>query len=1259
MKKNILLIGVGGTGSNAVDAFFKKYRQMGNQIDNKVTALVFDTDAGDLKRITSAKTVVMADTASVGTICDRIGKNYLRQWFPCDAEDIRAQEMQRGASQWRKKSYLAFLNLMNKTNARSTFTSALEDMVQDPAASCEIYVIASVAGGTGSGSFIPIALYAKRYLRKMLGKDPIVNAMIALPDIYAESQTPENKVKVYSNAYAILRELNAINMVSRNYNAGTGLKKKAPVKFKIGHENDGVGVLFDASDKHYWTPEAAPFSQVFLLDRIPGLNSIAAHDMVLADSLYTIVCTEIGAAFDSEFSNHELVRSQNNGSNAIYAGISTSQIRFPIKSVLEYLACKKTKSSCENEWVILHNNVENKIKEKEREAKAAKRRFVMADSEYAEMVLKAAEELQNENKDELISIVERCVEQYDENGKRINKSAGEFYIETIDSYIMSRIPDTIRIKEDAENYFPAEKAYPKPTAKDVVDLVSDTLPTAFLEYFRECLEAVKCVPVSTSDAVITLNKKKIGTIGERYALYNNLLTTKDQTAIHPVAALIRLCQFRVKLNEKLSQKIMDWPEIKHRVIDIFPSRYYNNLKPVDDKYIGKSVYAGLGAKRFELVHNKAEENYTGKKTKAVLDLAQLKIDTETIINKIHADTLMQISYKVYSAIAKDVDLLISKYRYFFSRFEKEREYLDEMVKDARRKNSGAIDSVINVYSSEEDKDEIDAIINEGNGPETESDIIATDDIVGLGVWNTVFASAVADASNDDSFNNNDSGAYRSIFTCMIDAYRSSISKSEIFKNVASYNAIEAIVAPLQEISDEELRRDKIEEALRAAFSVAQERAVPSLMLDRDLADKDLITPSSIMVFMLSLNTAKYIKRNAELFGLKIPADQNSEESVLRSCAEQFVRDYSGNSSARVAIVKTSPDHILYCTGEIMDITPLCISKFNELGKGNDNVYFMNYCEALERFRKYDTDMWNPHIGYNLHKRGYLPFMNPDMEEECDNKMVKALLYALKDGCITYSNGTGVTGYKDYYFIYENNKIRTGDDKQPIDAKNISQLLNWLRTDDEDVVAKWSKSFDEMIESTKQSLPAIISDNEISVIESALSSSDFMEMLNVCLYVDKKASKEKGKDAKISALELAYRIKTCEEIERDCDDAERVLRVLYSVFTDIIKYRISPETNPERFIQVYDQQLLKFYEALAGSEAVAKAGKNCDNYYAQLVAWLNDQKLFLFANPQNAVFKDGELTNGETFKKSLYSPAITTILNKTAKRREDAKADEEE
>ncbi len=1267
MKKNILLIGVGGTGSNAVDTFFKKFHELGNQTDNKVTALVFDTDAGDLKKITAAKTVVMSDTASVGTICDRIGKQYLQEWFPCDAKDVRAQEMVRGASQWRKKSYLAFLNLMNKPAARSTFISALEDMVQDPGASCEVYVIASVAGGTGSGSFIPIALYAKRYLRKNLGKDPIVNAMIALPDIYADSQTPENRIKVYSNAYAILRELNAINLVARNYNAGLAAKKKAPVRFRIGHPDEpNVGVLFDASDKRFWTPEAAPFSQVFLLDRIPGLNSIAAHDMVLANSLYTILCTEIGSAFDSEFSNHELVRSQNNGSNAIYAGISTSQIRFPKESVLDYLAYKKTLRSCDGEWLTLHKAVENTIREKEREAKAARRRYVMGDGEYATILLEAVEQKQDENSDDVVAMVERGVQQYDESGKPSDRNIGEIFMDTIAEYINTKIPNEEAAKAAIEQAIPKKKS-PNLSNKSFISKTQETVYPQIFQYYKECIERVKCVPISIADSVITLDKKKVGTVGERYSLLNNLLMTKKGNFVHPVAALIRLCQFRKALSEKMEEYAAEteWDELKQRNVSSIPSRFTSITSNIS---VGKSAYATMGQTRFaDVIKN--SQRYTSSKTKVLNDFKVLQHDANHILSKINVATSSQISAKVYSAIARDVDLLIAKYRSFFNRFEKEKETLEEQAVDAHRKDAGPIDSVINVYSSEKDKDVISDIVEDGNGIETEADILATDNIVGKGVFDSAYASAVAERADDDSFNDNDSSAYRSLFSSMVKAYRDSIARSEMYKNVASHNAIEAIVASC----GENAAPKSVDDALRSALSVAQELAIPSLRLEANVNEADLVTPSHIMVFMLSLNTAKYIKKNAEKFGLHLPADQNNEGSVLKACAEEFIRDYSGNSGARVAIVKSIPDQILYCTGEIMDITPLCIAKFNELGE--DSVYFKNYNEALRRFKKYETDMWNPHLGNGLFKRGYLPYMNAEMENACDEKMVKALFYALNNGLIRYADGVGAAAYNNYYFVCGQAKIFDSDNK-PINNKNIAQLLSWLRNEDQKI-EDWSREFDREINRQMNALPSIVSDNEVGALEAALTNSPFSKMLNELLYKDPTeksqklsytASKKSKKDADTSdsvwvtklgptAAEFAYLIKTSEENGRDCDDAERILRVLYKIFVDMISYRISPEVNPERFVTVYKQQLKKFYEAFAGIEVICKAGRDCEAYYRQLVDWMNQAGLFLDISAESPLDEKGQIAINLPFNYENV-PTIKALLSriKNAKKKADA-ADE--
>ena len=396
--KNILLIGVGGTGSSAVDILYQKIHDLGNLTDNHITALVFDTDAGCVANITAATNIPMSDPASVGTVCDRLGRENLKEWFPTDDNSVMAQEMSRGASQWRKKSFLAFLNLMNKPEMRGAFHRAMENMTKaGPDAAYEIYVIASIAGGTGSGSFIPIALYAQRFLRNELGKSAQCFAVIACPDIYAASQTESNKVKIYANAYAILRELNAINLVARGHNRDCNKEKKPLIKFRIGSKNEpNVGLLFDAEDPRFWRPEAAPFRQVYILDKVPGVHSVRSHEIILANSLYSTLCTGIGQELDSELSNHENQVNQSNGSNAIYAGISSAQVTFPLPAVVDYLAHEKALEACRGEWLKLHDETEDKIREDEREHRENRQRFSLKEGEYAERYLNSLEnELQN------------------------------------------------------------------------------------------------------------------------------------------------------------------------------------------------------------------------------------------------------------------------------------------------------------------------------------------------------------------------------------------------------------------------------------------------------------------------------------------------------------------------------------------------------------------------------------------------------------------------------------------------------------------------------------------------------------------------------------------------------------------------------------------------------------------------------------------------------------------------------------------------
>ncbi|MBQ6921762.1 MAG: hypothetical protein IJQ66_01605 [Clostridia bacterium] len=1204
--KNILLIGVGGTGSHAASILNKKIKDLGKQTDCHITAIVFDTDVGSVEQIKDATPISMADPASVGTICDRVGREYIREWFPCDDKAVRSQEMIRGASQWRKKSYLAFLNLMNKPQSRSAFISALEDMSKDPSDSCEVYVIASLAGGTGSGSFIPIALYVRRYLRKQLGKNPIINAMVALPDIYADAQTPDNKVKVYANAYAILRELNAIYLVARNFNEGDRSQlKSAPVKFRIGNPNEpNVGVLFDADDRQFWTPEAAPFTQIFVLDRIPGVHSIAAHDMVLANSLYTLICTEIGVEFDSEASNHEILRSQNNGSNAIYASVSTSQMSFPTETVLDYLAHEKALDSCNGEWMILHREVEKKIQEKEQEFADDNRKYVLQDDEYAKMVL---DELKNDEENgggKVSELVERGTAVFNKKGEiDREKNTAKEYAETlvkgfnnvIGNYdnVMGKMEETLNVEG---NRFKDKNAFIA-----AIDQVEGNL----LEYYRYCLATIKRLANSISEAIITFDPDKDVMAGGNLSLVSGLLK-KGKKFIHPVSAMVQLCRLRVLIGEKANRSFEEWPDIRKRDVygipdDLLISEDLTSIEvPVSIK---KSAYAlseeDKRAQRFCDIINKGGETYlkAKKRTNYAADKAFFEADAKYIANNIRNKSVEQLKQKVYKKLLKELDLLIEKYRNFFNRFEKEKENLVDETKTVLKKDCDLVDSILYIYSSVKDKNEIKENINRTIGAETSSGLEDTDDVVGEGVFKSVYKVARTSYNDSEAVDEADAEAYRNIFASMIQSYNSFIRKSDAFKRISSFNILEAIAASC------EVNKNDKEAFFRECFSKIQSLATPPLKIDTRIELGDFVQPSTIIVFMMSYETARYIKKHAEELKLTLPQSDVSEKELIKACASAFIQKYSGNDSARVTIVKNMKDNVLYCTGEIMDITPLRIPKFNELSDENDNIYYQNYVKAIRNFKHYDTDMWNPHLGNNLFQRGYLPFMNVKKEQIEDVKMAKALIYGLAEKKIIYSNGLNQS--KDIYCfrIVENGikRVIKGSKGNIVGINNIAELLDWLRIED-DLVESWSAEFDARLEHEKRMLPNVTTKAQITVLESALTRSQFMgylldELLDI-------------KGRKVTLLELAYMIKTSEESSRDCDYADRILITAYDIFKDIIAYRANPESMPEEFDQVYKQQLENVFEALAKSKIVQDVGKDCENFFMLIVGWCESRNCFL-------------------------------------------------
>lgn len=77
-----------------------------------------------------------------------------------------------------------------------------------------VVIVSSLAGGTGSGLILPVAMYVRNYLATHFRQSAnITRGFFVLPEVFYEvifGQTERNNLK--ANAYATLRELDAFLM---------------------------------------------------------------------------------------------------------------------------------------------------------------------------------------------------------------------------------------------------------------------------------------------------------------------------------------------------------------------------------------------------------------------------------------------------------------------------------------------------------------------------------------------------------------------------------------------------------------------------------------------------------------------------------------------------------------------------------------------------------------------------------------------------------------------------------------------------------------------------------------------------------------------------------------------------------------------------------------------------------------------------------------------------------------------------------------
>ena len=353
-----LLIGVGGRGSDIITRIMDKTH---GDNSKRIQCVVLDTDANDLEAIARAYPgLYTIQTSPNMTVAECLGSNdFAREvWFPRN-HILESKSLTEGAGQVRAISRLA-LEQSIVTGKLQPLHDAIADLqllgTDRFQQGVRVIVAGTIAGGTGSGLFLPLGLYLKNYLTTECNvKGVNIRGFFMLPDILANTVLAGNidqQKNMRANAYAALRELDAF--VARG--DGEDLSQYPAVEFDIP---------VAGSKEREAYPPILPYDHVFLMDYMNAdgktLSSMEDYIDYAADTIYAFAVSPMSQRSNSTEDN-EIRRISNVADNGHcrYVGAGAAEICYPLDKVAEYVALQWAQDSIGKEWVLIDR--ENEIR---------------------------------------------------------------------------------------------------------------------------------------------------------------------------------------------------------------------------------------------------------------------------------------------------------------------------------------------------------------------------------------------------------------------------------------------------------------------------------------------------------------------------------------------------------------------------------------------------------------------------------------------------------------------------------------------------------------------------------------------------------------------------------------------------------------------------------------------------------------------------------------------------------------------------------
>lgn len=244
MPKRVLAIGVGGTGKAVLTILKERLEETYGQVPENVVLLSFDTDdirdsdsfAGtrlaaqvdergrqpEFRQIVSRSGVTMnhvfADIASgrSASYMQWLEKDKLDRTLGPAERDIRGGAQQRRPvgrvavfQRWDNPILTAITNALTQVYGEPEESQGISDAIKVEQSKRLVFIVGSVAGGTGSGFMIDIANLVRHAVTSNSKWQSVdVSAVIVLPDAFSSyAPVMNDPTNLKPNSYAALREL--------------------------------------------------------------------------------------------------------------------------------------------------------------------------------------------------------------------------------------------------------------------------------------------------------------------------------------------------------------------------------------------------------------------------------------------------------------------------------------------------------------------------------------------------------------------------------------------------------------------------------------------------------------------------------------------------------------------------------------------------------------------------------------------------------------------------------------------------------------------------------------------------------------------------------------------------------------------------------------------------------------------------------------------------------------------------------------------